>query len=330
MADENRDQPENTKVSTMPNLRHAMVSSHAYAFLSPEQWDRRREVTRSNYEKLNGVPAPAERPEALAETLEANQERHEAISRAFEMLRETVRTDRPDVIVLVGDDQDENFTDPLRPQFAIYTGAQFAVRSGDREVTYRSDVQLARSILQRCVDADIDMAWVEAFADGRLRDHAHCEPLEFLDPDGEIPVVLVFLNSIHHPGPHPSRCYRVGEVLRQAIENYAPNRNVVLYSSGGFSHFTAGYPWKHYEGPHTLGSISIEFDEQVVADLRQGNGSRLAELTSADLLANGQVELRQTIVLAGAVGDGVRPDFLEYQPFFRAVLGMAVGRWTLS
>lgn len=315
----------------MSNLTKAMVSSHAYAFLTPDDWDRRRQATRRNYERLNGVPAPDEQPEALAETLAGNLVRHAPIKAGFEALRESVRADRPDVLVLVGDDQDENFTDPLRPQFAVYTGAEFTItgESGD-PVTYRSDQELSRRILETCVAADVDMAWTEGFADGRLRDHAHYEPLRYLDPEGETTVVLVFLNSIHHPGPNPSRCYRVGQLIREAIESYAPDRKVMLYSSGGFSHFTAGYPWKHYEGPFTLGSISADFDRQVVADLRAGQGSRLAELTSDDLLANGQVELRQTVVLAGAVGDGVEPDFLEYEPFYRAVLGMAVGQWTLS
>lgn len=233
----------------MPNLKHAMVSSHAYAFVAPEDWDRRRQQTRSNYVRLNGVAPPPERPEALAETLAGNLERHKSVREGFEALRRTVRTIRPDVIVLVGDDQDENFTDPLRPQFAVFTGTKVTVATGGVPVTYRSDTDLARAILQASIDADIDMAWVEAFDGDTLRDHAHVEPLQYLDPAGEIPVVLVFNNAIHHPGPSPSRCYRVGEVIRHAIEPYAPDKNVVLYSSGGFSHFTAGYPWAHYRGP---------------------------------------------------------------------------------
>jgi len=168
----------------------------------------------------------------------------------------------------------------------------------------------------------------EKLAEDRLLDHAHHEPLRFIDPQGGIPVVPVFLNSIHHPGPTPRRCYDLGRALRVAIETYAPGKRILVYSSGGFSHFTAGYPWRHYHGPHTLGSISVEFDQEIVARLRAGDQERLAELSSQDLLDNGQVELRQTIVLAGMLRTGAIPDFLHYVPFYRAGMGIAVGIWT--
>lgn len=311
----------------MPNMMAGVVSSHAYAFLSPAQWDARRTLTRDNYQRLQDKPPPPESPEFQAETLTDNLSRHKAIRDGFQAIRDLVQNERPDVIVLIGDDQNENFTDLLRPQFALFTGAHFTIGAGQSAVGYQVDNELAHWMLLTTVEAGFDMAWTERLPEDRLLDHAHHEPLRFIDPQGGIPVVPVFLNSIHHPGPTPRRCYDLGRALRVAIETYAPGKRILVYSSGGFSHFTAGYPWRHYHGPHTLGSISVEFDQEIVARLRAGDQERLAELSSQDLLDNGQVELRQTIVLAGMLRTGAIPDFLHYVPFYRAGMGIAVGIW---
>jgi hypothetical protein len=60
--------------------------------------------------------------------------------------------------------------------------------------------------------------------------------------------------------------------------------------------------------------------------MRSGNGAALAALTNEELMANGDDELRQTIVMLGALGPAV-PTFLHYEPFYRAIMGIAVGCW---
>ncbi|MFC7655306.1 hypothetical protein ACFQV8_00925 [Pseudonocardia benzenivorans] len=102
---------------------------------------------------------------------------------------------------------------------------------------------------------------------------------------------------------------------------------IAIYASGGWSHFTAGYPWAAYRGPHTHGAIDTAFDREVLQLLEDGEGRKLAELNDADLLEHGEIELRAWIALVGALGD--RPaDFIVYEPFHRALMGMAVAAWT--
>jgi len=48
-----------------------------------------------------------------------------------------------------------------------------------------------------------------------------------------------------------------------------------------------------------------------------------------ELIENGEAELRQWIVLLGAVG-AARPEFLVYEPLYRSIMGMGVGWWSLS
>ena len=42
----------------MGKLIAAMASSHAYTFLEPKFWDKRREHTRANYKRRFGVEPP--------------------------------------------------------------------------------------------------------------------------------------------------------------------------------------------------------------------------------------------------------------------------------
>jgi hypothetical protein len=63
--------------------------------------------------------------------------------------------------------------------------------------------------------------------------------------------------------------------------------------------------------------------------MADGEGSKLAALSSADLLDHGEIELRSWIVLAGAVG-AVPARVLAYEPLYRGLMGMAVVQWPLN
>ena len=128
--------------------------------------------------------------------------------------------------------------------------------------------------------------------------------------------------------PSPRRCYAYGETIRRAVESYPGVERVAVYASGGMSHFTAGYPWAHYEGPYTHGSINVDFDRWLMGTLQAGNGHAVGELTQGDIIGNGEIELRSWITMLGTIGDA-RPELLVYEPFYRALMGMAVAYWDL-
>lgn len=176
------------------------------------------------------------------------------------------------------------------------------------------------------MEAGIDLAYSRSFSNDALISHAHRDVMNFLDPKGQLPIVPVFMNAIHVPGPTPRRCYEFGQALRAAIRSHPEDKRVALYASGGWSHFTAGYPYARYQGPHTLGSIAVDFDRRLERLLAEGRGSETAGLSNRDLIDNGDPEFRSWIALLGAVGDR-KPHYLAYEPFYRGVLGMAVGCW---
>ncbi len=314
----------------MGRIVAAMASSHAYTFLEPEEWDARRRHTRANYARRYGSEPP-EQPQVAAESLEANRRRYARIREGLGLLRTQLAALRPDVLLLIGDDQDENFQEDNLPQFAIYLGSRLVAvdKATYRRTLYRCDSDLAWRLAVESVEAGFDLAYSRQFPEDALYSHAHREPLAFLDPTGQVPVVPLFVNAIHVPAPTPARCYEFGQRLREIIEATDDNKRVVLYASGGLSHFTAGYPWPYYQGPHGVGSICQDFDRQVVAAMAEGRGAELARLSSQDLLANGEIELRQWIILQGALGTR-RPQLLVYEPFYRGVMGMAVGYWDMA
>jgi aromatic ring-opening dioxygenase LigB subunit len=312
----------------MAKLVAGMASSHAYTFIEPDVWETRRELTRQRYFKRYNTYPPVQ-PQIEQETLEGNRERYARIRGGLQTLKREFEALRADTLVLIADDQDENYKEDNLPQFAIYTGEPVvAINPEDGSVAeYRSDAALATRIHQEAVEAGFDLASSKLFKDNRVLTHAHTQILNYLQP--QVPVVLLFLNAIHVPAPSPARCYAFGQALRSIVESTPDDRRLVFYASGGMSHFTAGYPWGHYEGPYSLGSISEGFDHRVVTAMREGRGAEVQQLTSGELLANGGIEFRQWITLLGAL-DGAQPAWLEYEPFYRAVMAMGVAYWPLN
>ena len=53
------------------------------------------------------------------------------------------------------------------------------------------------------------------------------------------------------------------------------------------------------------------------------------ELTNDEVIGNGEIELRSWISALGAMGNR-KPEFLIYEPFYSAIMGMAVAYWDLG
>lgn len=322
--------------ATVSKLVAGMASSHAMAFVDPSTWDGWRAQTRERYTRRQGA-APPEHPNITAESDDDLARRQPRISEALAFLRQKLTALRPDALILIGDDQNEHFTEANLPQVAIYLGEGFTANEalvasidGDKNPgRHRGEPALAATILETCVESEIDMASLRSFPDDRLRAHAFGPVLRVLDPEGRIPVVPIFVNAVHPPSPSPARCHYIGEIIRRAVERHPAATRVVMYASGGLSHFTASYPWKHYHGSLPFGGISEAFDRELLAHMEAGDGRALTRLTSQDLLDNGDVEFRSWLILLGAMGD-TRPELLVYEPFYRATMGLGVGAWDLT
>jgi aromatic ring-opening dioxygenase catalytic subunit (LigB family) len=313
----------------MGQIVAGLASSHAFTLLPLEQWDGFRERNRAGYHRRYGVDPPVH-PRLAEERPDENRQRFHRVQEGLEQLRKKLSETRPDALIVIGDDQDENYKEENLPQIAIYLGEHVVAvdrLSGERH-EYRCHRELAEEILSGCVEAGFDMATSKTYPNNELLSHAHGPPLKVLTPEREIPIVVLFVNAIHVPAVSPGRCYRLGLAIAEIVAA-GPSRRVAVYASGGLSHFTAGYPWRHYKGPESYGGICEEFDRNALDLMAQGQGAQLAKLTSEDLLQHGDIEMRSWITLLGCVGR-TPARVLAYEPLYRALMGMAVAYWPVE
>lgn len=317
----------------MSTLTAGMASSHAATVVEPAKWDKGRAANRENYKRRYGTE-PAIHPKALQETMDIRESRYKWIRDGLDFLRAKLQEVRPDAVILVGDDQDENFSEENWPQLSLFVGEEFYSTSregGKRErgPRYQSHAAIAKDLLHGLVERDFDISYSKSFPDSELRSHAHCQILDRVLREANIPVIPMFVNATHPPIVSPRRCFSVGQALREIIDKRPGNERVVIFASGGISHFPAGFPWRYYKGPFTYGSISEEFDRKIMEQMIRGEGDRLAELTSEDLINNGNDEIRSWIIALGAIGTA-RPHLLNYEAFYSAGTAMGLGYWNLA
>jgi hypothetical protein len=64
--------------------------------------------------------------------------------------------------------------------------------------------------------------------------------------------------------------------------------------------------------------------------MARGEGEALAaSLSSSDLLAHGDIELRSWLTVLGMMGKA-KAEILAYEPFYRAIMGMGVAYWQIE
>src|ERR1041384_630857 len=211
----------------------AFATSHAYTFQEPETWDGRRARSRANVERKAGRPA-ADTAEARAETLEDNRERYARIRDAHRSIRERLRQVCADAVLMVGDDQTENFGPDNLPQLLVYTGGEYVADDWDRKQAARiaSHPEIAGALVEGCLEEGFDVGFSASFRDGKLLSHAHVEPILYLVRESGTPVIPVFVNAVHPPAPSAARCYAFGQALRRVIDRKLGSRRVVFFGSG--------------------------------------------------------------------------------------------------
>ncbi len=268
--------------------------------------------------------------------IEIRQRRYQPIRDGLIFLRDRLREKKPDALILIGDDQNENYREDNLPQIAIFVGDQLIPVDRHNEgnqgqrVSYRCHKELAKCLLNGLVERDFDVASSKSFPREELLAHAHAPILRRIIPDADVPVVLIFVNAIHVPTISPKRCYRLGQAIKDIIDHERPaGERFAIYASGGLSHFTAGYPWAHYKGSHAYGSICEEFDHKLIDWMKRGEGKQFSGFSSQDLLDNGEIELRSWITLLGTVGQ-TPAQVLAYEPFYSANMAMSVAFWNLE
>src|SRR4051794_30110591 len=106
------------------------ATSHATALMDPAEWDRTRTLLRGLYEERLGVAPPPGPDGFTKESASDAVARHARVTAVHDRISTRLAELNPDVLIVIGNDQDEDFGDFAAPQFAIFTGDE--VVSKDR------------------------------------------------------------------------------------------------------------------------------------------------------------------------------------------------------
>lgn len=286
-------------------LVSAMAASHApNILLEPgAEWE--------DFMDLHYSMAPqgsASRP-----TLEQQKRLRRDAEAAFAALRTDLEEAKPDVLIVVANDQFVNFFWNNIPTFFVTLADEVRGHFTRHKFRYRNHKELGQAIVAAGMEKGIDFS----FGEHVELQHTQNVPLYFLLPEPRIPILPVYVNTWVAPAPTPKRCYQVGELIREVAVN-SPER-VAILATGGLSHFP---------GSPRIGEIDTQFDHKLLEIMRQGKGPTLADYSVDELLKAGDSEFLNWMVVVGAVGNA-KATYTSYMPDFVAT-GWGFVSWRLS
>jgi 3-O-methylgallate 3,4-dioxygenase len=257
------------------------------------------------------------------------ERRHAENQAAIAKLSEALYRVNPDVIVMLGDDQQEYLRDDNMPGMCVYWGDDVLVRAipsvngvaslgkANEDLRVPTDGKLGRHIIEYMVEADFDVGRSSFLEGGRANGgigHAFSYVYHRLMTEQVIPTIPIMVNTYYPPNqPTPKRCYDFGRTLRSAIESWPGKARVAVLASGGLSHFV----------------VDEDFDQACIDAIKSKDVIKFAQLPRGKL-NSGNSEVRNWIVLAGAT-EHLDLDYLTYVPCYRSEAGtgcaMAFAEW---
>ncbi len=307
--------------------------------LGSEQWSFRSADDRRNpalntldgrllsYDQLQaerGEPYLKESDPANFETMAR------AAEAALDRLAAMLRAARPDVVLVVGDDQGELFGHDNLPAISVFRGEELVMvgmapgRRGppwaDKAFWsgYRMDLPhrypgapaLGLDLIHGLIRQGVDVASSDRVAepDKRAFGHAFGFVIERLMKDLEVPMLPVLLNTYFPPNtPTAARCLEIGGKIATALAASPSDARVAIVASGGLSHFLC----------------EEAFDRRLLQALRTHDIATLAQVPQEALLS-GSSEIRNWITMVGAVSH-LRCEQADYIPVHRTPVGTGIG-----
>jgi hypothetical protein len=333
-------------------ITSVIAASHSPFLFEPVQWWNRTHASRV----ASGGYAPGLPVDGEAQ----NAQKHARTVAAYQTLAKVFQRARPDVMLVFGDDQEEQFTSRNHPAFAVYVGGRF---EGFKAVAYEqftpprklkpktpehwtavdTHQPLARAVLKGLFDEGFDPAYMtelpnEDFGMG----HAFMRPTGRLTEGRfDVPMVPVLVNGLYAPQPSAARCVAAARAIRKAVQAWPEDLSVAVLGSGGM--------W------HTPGSkesyLDEAFDRSILHYLEKGDADGMARYFDAwkppaereglrcfdsfssrtgvpGGIGSGSGEVRNWI-MAAAVAD--RPGrIVDYVPVYTSPCGMGFAYWDMD
>jgi len=215
---------------------------------------------------------------------------------AFPPLRRWLDEVQPDVAVVLYNDHGLNFFLDAMPTFAVGAAAEY--RNEDEgwgiptSPPFSGDPRLSWHLIESLMHDDFDICSCQEM----LVDHAFTIPMQLLWPArSTMPrTIPISINTVQHPIPTPSRCYRFGQALGRAIASYPEDLRVVVIGTGGLSHQLDG---------ERAGFINPAFDRMCLQKIVDAPDETLDLIREAG--AQG-AELIMWLAMRGALTGSVR------------------------
>ncbi|HEY3824524.1 MAG TPA: hypothetical protein VGL82_08190 [Bryobacteraceae bacterium] len=274
-------------------------------------------------------------------TPEVFAERHGRCQKAIRELGDIFVESKPDVAVVVGNDQMEIFTSDHVPAFAVFWGqyvegiprtpeflaslppgvAQAELdRTPSVYTQYPTLPDLGSHIIRKAIADDFDISQLTKLPTGAIGSNAAPHAYGFvyrrLMRDNVIPHVPIFVNTFYPPNqPSAARCFEFGRALGRAIKSWPQNLNVCVIASGGMTHFV----------------LDESFDRKVLDAMQSGDTATLTSLPE-EMFQSGTSEIKNWIVAAGIMAEaGLTMRLIDYVPCYRSEAGtgsaMGFAQW---
>ncbi|MCD6075202.1 MAG: mhpB 1 [Rhodospirillales bacterium] len=300
-----------------------LASSHTPSmFVSADKWPMVHQAL------VRDVPQPKELAQETPEVLEDYVRR---VNQGFATLQAELEAAKPDAVFIIGDDQNELFSNAMIPSFAIFIGEEaegsYAIgfageKPAEKRITLTCNPVVAKVALNGLMERGFDFGFAEKLVPlarpeiGLGHAFTRIGRAMHLSENG-IPAVPIFTNAYHPPLPSAARCYALGQALRDIFANRS--ERIALYGSGGLSHDP--------RGPRA-GWVDEPLDRWVLERIERGEGGELKNLFTTDsaTLRSGTGEIRNWIAVAGAY-DGAKGTVVDYIPARHAVTGLGFAYW---
>ena len=249
---------------------------------------------------------------ATRPTLEQQQKLRKDAEEAFAALCADMEQAKPDVLIVVANDQFVNFFWNNIPTFFVTLADEVKGQFTRHKFYYRNHKELGRAIVRRGIQQGIDFSYGENIE----LQHTQVVPLYFLLREAKIPILPIYVNTWVDPVPSPRRCYQIGELIRKVADD--SNERIAILATGGLSHFP---------GSPRIGEIDTQFDHKLLELMRAGKQRSLVDYSVEELLQAGDSEFLNWMVVVGTVGDA-KAAYTAYMPDFVAT-GWGFVSWKL-
>ncbi|WP_172294777.1 extradiol ring-cleavage dioxygenase [Pseudoruegeria sp. HB172150] len=283
-----------------------------------------KEGNKSTYAELLTKADPSIKDQITPEVLE---ERAAACTRDIEYLDEAIHAAKLDALIIIGDDQNEQYSDDNMPAILIYRGetivnnplnlpdapefwkrARSQFHTKDGPIEYPVAHELAAHMIDTLMDAEFDIAQANRLSDPHGEGHAFGYVHQRLMTKSIVPIVPVALNTYFPPNqPRPARCYKLGQEIAKAVRSWNSDARVGILGSGGLTHFV----------------VDEQLDRMVMDACKNKDAAALSSI-DPNLINSGTSEIRNWIVVAGAC-EHLETEWQDYIPCYRSEAGTGCG-----